>query len=262
MVKVTQEKVKEPKELQQETVNKDEEEDNLKHEVKETASEKKPLFPKKEKNKSSSLFNNLRRKSSVFANPVKKSLFGNKRKPGKSGLCKIINCSRNKSHFCCKPDEVSEVKENVEAEVVTEEPKKKVQIDADEDKPQDNFDVDKNHVENASKGPSASKQTALERVTDDKGEDQDEVRRVGHPPSGLLPAHPGLRDRLRAACERQRPRHCKLCLSQKEAKIERQRREAERDFERELGREIDRTRQRDRQREIVINIPGITYLPS
>ena len=56
LVKVTQEKVKEPKELQQETVNKDEEEDNLKHEVKETASEKKPLFPKKEKNKSSSFF--------------------------------------------------------------------------------------------------------------------------------------------------------------------------------------------------------------
>jgi len=175
LVKVTQEKVEAPKELQQETVKKDEDEDNVKHEVKETAREKKPLFPQKGKNKSSSLFNNLRRKSSIFANPVKKSLFSNKRKPGKSGLCKIINCSRNKSHFCCKPDEVSEAEEKVEAEVVTEEPKKKDQIDAGEDKPKDNFNVDKNHVENASEGPSASKQTALESVTDDKVEDEDEI---------------------------------------------------------------------------------------
>lgn len=177
LVKVTQDKVKEPKKVQQQKTNKIEEEDKVKDEVKETVREKKPLFSKRGKNKSSSsLFSNLRKKSSLFANPVKKSLFNNKRKPGKSGLCKIINCSRNKSHFCCQPDEVSEVEEKVDAEVVTEEPKKKDQIDAGEDKPpQDNFNVDKNHVENASEGPSASKQTALESVTDDKVEDEDEI---------------------------------------------------------------------------------------
>ena len=181
LVKVKQEKVKEPKKVQQQTATKIEEEGNVKNEVKETVPEKKPFFSKRGKNKSSSsLFsNNLRKKSSLFANPVKKSLFSNKRKPGKSGLCKIINCSRNKSHFCCQPDdEVSEVEEKVEAEVVTEAPKKKDQIDAGEDKPQDNFNVDKNHVENASEGPSsAPKQTALESVTDedDKVEDEDEI---------------------------------------------------------------------------------------
>merc|ERR1719150_2165391 len=49
-----------------------------------------------------------------------KSLFSNnKRKTGKSGLCKIINCNRSKNHFCCQDLEATE-DEVKDEEIVTE----------------------------------------------------------------------------------------------------------------------------------------------
>ena len=40
-----------------------------------------------------------------FRQRPRTSLFGINRNPGKSGICRIINCSRSKDHFCCKDND-------------------------------------------------------------------------------------------------------------------------------------------------------------
>ena len=117
---------------------------------------KKSFFSSKAKSKYS--YNNKFSKPTKFKQnivPLKKSLFGSKnRKPGKSGLCKIINCSRNKSHYCCKDDEVEEVveietKEEEEANeiVKTETEKKIVASDKSTVKEVKNTEEEKNAIE-------------------------------------------------------------------------------------------------------------------
>lgn len=169
LVKVIKDKEKNLKEETQ-TPNIKEDEGAVEEEVQEILTEektKKPLFPKRGKNKSSSFYNNLRKKSTIFSSPVKKSLFNNRRKPGKSGLCKIIKCSRNKNHFCCK----SEAEEKAEPDVIAEEPVKKDRVDVVEDKPQDS-DVDENEAERLSAFEQTSESVTEHIENDDEVEDE------------------------------------------------------------------------------------------
>merc|ERR1719471_84087 len=81
--------------------------------------EKKSLLSKKGKSKYG-FSNSLRKKSNIFKNPVKSSLFGKSRQSekSKSGLCRIINCSRSKNHFCCKDIENEKEEEEAQESVV------------------------------------------------------------------------------------------------------------------------------------------------
>merc|ERR1712038_1499574 len=159
-------KVEEEKSESAESVDEAEEKNNT-----EKKDEKKSFIPKKEKSKFS--FKNLRQKSRVFSNPLKKSLFSNnKRKAGKSGLCKIINCSRSKNHFCCQDLEATE-DEVKDEEIVTEknEPQEVVTQ-------KDVIDQDVNASNNGDAKPEGGKETTVKDDEEVSEEADDAVENI------------------------------------------------------------------------------------
>jgi len=125
LVKITKDKIKKPKEIKEveKTPNEveqiDQENAVEENKIIEKPVEKKSLLSKKGKSKYG-FSNSLRKKSNIFKNPVKSSLFGKSRQSekSKSGLCRIINCSRSKNHFCCKDIENEKEEEEAQESVV------------------------------------------------------------------------------------------------------------------------------------------------
>ena len=175
LVKITKDKVKKVEEKSESAESVDEAEENNNIEGKqnntEKKDEKKSFIPKKEKSKFS--FKNLRQKSRVFSSPLKKSLFSNnKRKAGKSGLCKIINCNRSKNHFCCEDLEATE-DEVKDEEIVTE--KNEPQEVATQEGV---IDQDVNASNNGDAKPEGGKETTVKDVEEVSEEADDAVENI------------------------------------------------------------------------------------